>query len=61
VYIGLYICHVNEDTLWLNDDDPTEQHLRSFRTVHEKVEFCVHRKSMFNLAICITIVGRRSC
>lgn len=48
MHIGLYIGHVNEDTLWPNDDDATKQDLRSFRTVHEKMEFCTHRKSVFN-------------
>ena len=48
MHIGLYIGHVNEDTLWPNDDDATKQDLRSFRTVREKMEFCTHRKSVFN-------------
>lgn len=48
MHISLYIGHVNEDTLWPNDDDATRQDLRSFRTVHEKMEFCTHRKSVFN-------------
>lgn len=48
MHIGLYIGHVNEDTLWPNDDDVSKQDLRSFRTVHEKMEFCTHRKSVLN-------------